>query len=116
MKSAKDIVWSFVEAINKEDFSAARQYAADDISFAGVLGTRNGADAYFNDMERMKLKFKVHKAFAEGDDVCLLYDVTMGSVTVYGCGWYQLKAGKIHFVRAVFDPRAVLEAAARQSK
>src|SRR5438552_1109709 len=75
--NAKEVVLSFVEALNKDDFKTARQYADDDMSFVGVLGSRNGADAYFSDMERMRLKYDIKKAFADGDDVCLLYDLDM---------------------------------------
>ena len=113
---AKELVLDFVDAINREDFTAARRFAANDLSFVGVLGTLTGVDAYFQDMERIRLKFDVKKVFVEGDDVCLLYDVTMTDVSVYGCGWYQLKDGKIVSLRVVFDPRPVLEAAAKRKK
>lgn len=113
---AKEIVSGFVDAINREDFTAARQYASDDLSFVGVLGTRNGAETYFEDMQRIRLKFDIKKQFVDGDDVCLLYDVTMAGVSVYGCGWYHVSDGKIRSIRVVFDPRPVIEAAGRKQK
>lgn len=106
---AKDIVLSFVKALNDERFDAARNYAADSMTFTGVLGSRNGAEEYFRDMRNMKLKYRIKKTFAEDDDVCLLYDLTMGDVTTFGCGWYHLEDGKISSLRVVFDPRAVLQ-------
>lgn len=112
-ESSKEIVLAFVEALNRSDFQTARKYVAEDLKFVGVLGSREGADAYFRDMERMRLKYDVKKAFAEGNDVCLFYDITMGSVTVFCAGWYQLSDGKIRSFRVVFDPRPVLEAAER---
>jgi len=108
-KNAKEVVLAFIDAMNKEDFAAARNYLATDMTFKGVLGARDGADAYMNDMEKMKFKYDLKKTVAEGDDVCLFYDIDMGRVTVFGCGWYQIKDGKISSFRVIFDPRPVLE-------
>lgn len=112
--NAKETVLSFIEALNKEDFNAARQYVDEDLVFTGVLGSRNGAAAYFSDMERMKLKYEIRKSFADGEDVCLLYDINMGNVTIFSCGWYKLVNGKISTFQVVFDPRPVLEAAPKK--
>lgn len=111
IKNALDVVLACVRAINDEDLATARKYVSDDFSFVGVLGARNGADAYFKDMEKMKLKYHIRKSFLNGDDVCLLYDLDMGGSTIFGCGWYHLKNGKITSLKVVFDPRPVLEAA-----
>jgi ketosteroid isomerase-like protein len=108
--SAKDVALSFVAAINEEDFAAARSLADDDLSFVGVLGSRQGADAYFNDMTKMRLKYDVKKAFADGDDVCLLYDLTISDLTIFGCGWYRVEGGKVKSLQVIFDPRRLLEA------
>jgi len=112
--SAKEVVLSCVEALNKEDFKTARTFASNDLLFEGVLGSRNGAAAYFKDMEQMKLKYKIKKAFEEGDDVCLLYDLEMSGLTVFGCGWYHVKNGKINSLKVLFDPRPILEQAGKK--
>lgn len=108
--SSKEVVLAFLAALNRSDFQAARKCVADDLKFVGVLGSREGADVYFRDMERMRLKYDAQKAFVEGNDVCLFYDITMSGVTVFCAGWYQLANGKIRSIRVVFDPRPVLEA------
>lgn len=106
---AADTVLSCVQAINKEDFEEARTYVDDNMTFSGVLGSRDSGDAYMNDMAQMKLKYDVLKVFANGDDVCLLYDLRMSGKTVYGCGWYHVRGGKITMLRVVFDPRPFLQ-------
>ncbi|MBS1567319.1 MAG: nuclear transport factor 2 family protein [Bacteroidetes bacterium] len=106
---ARQLVLSCVDAINREDFDSARRCVSDDMQFAGVLGSRDGADAYFNDMKKMKLKYDVKKAFEEGDDVCLLYDLQMGGTTIFGCGWYHVENNRIKSLRVIFDPRPILE-------
>ena len=103
------IVLDFIDAMNDFNYEKARSFVTDDLSFVGVLGTRNGVDAYFNDMQKMKFQYNVIKAFADGDDVCLIYDINMGEQTIFCCGWYQLQNNKIKFFRVVFDPRPLLE-------
>jgi len=107
--AAKVAVLSFIEALNKEDFDAARQFLANNMKFEGVMGTRDGADAYIADMERMKFKYAVKKAFTDGDDVCLLYDINMGGITIFCSGWYKVTNAKINWFKVVFDPRPLLE-------
>ena len=107
--NAKEVVLSFVKALNDDDFETARNYLTDDMVFVGVLGSRNGAEAYIQDMERMRLKYNIKKAFVDGDDVCLLYDLTISGLNLLGCGWYKVENGKINSLRVVFDPRPILE-------
>lgn len=111
---SKEVVLSFLDALNRADFDAARKCVADDFKFVGVLGSREGGDAYFRDMKHMKLKYDIKKAVAEGEDVCVFYDIAMSGVTVFCAGWYRLSDGKISSFRVVFDPRAVLEAAGKK--
>ena len=106
---AKQIVLACIAALNKEDFETARSYVSDDMKFIGVLGSRDGAEAYFKDMKQMKLKYTVKKSFADGNDVCLLYDLAMSGLTIFGCGWYHISNDKIDSLKVLFDPRPVLE-------
>ena len=112
----KEVVVACVNAINKEDFKTARQYVSDDLTFVGVLGLRQGGDVYFRDMERMRLKYDVKKVFAEGNNVCLFYDLSISGVNIVGCGLYEVANGKIRSLRVIFDPRPILEAQAKQAK
>jgi hypothetical protein len=116
VKNALDVVLACIRAINEEDFATARRYVSDDMSFVGVLGSRSGADVYFKDMEKMRLKYHIRKSFMNGDDVCLLYDLDMSGTTIFGCGWYHLKNGKINSLKVIFDPRPVLEAAEKSPR
>lgn len=106
---AKDVVNTFLKAMNEEDYRTARSYTTDDFIFIGVMGTRNGADAYFKDMEHMRFKYDIKKMVAEGDDVCVLYDIQMGDKTIFTTGWYTVKDGQITNLIVLFDPRPLLE-------
>lgn len=110
MKDTGDMLLSFIQAMNGEDFESARSYVNDNMKFIGVMGSQDGADAYFTDMAKMKFKYSVKKVFADDGDVCLFYDIDMDNVTAFSCGWYHLVDGKIDTIRVLFDPRPVLEA------
>jgi limonene-1,2-epoxide hydrolase len=112
--NAKEVVMSFLKALNDEDFKTARSYVSDNMSFLGPLASREGAEAYFKDMERMRLKYEIKKVFVDGDDVCLLYDFNTGPITLFGCGWYHVEDGKISSLRVVFDPRPLVELSAKK--
>ncbi len=106
---AKEIVLLFIKALNNEDFKTARNYADEGVRFEGVLGSRDGADVYFKDMEQMKLKYDIKKVFVEGNDVCLFYDVRISGISVFSCGWYLVENDKIRSIKVLFDPRPILE-------
>ncbi len=107
---AKEVVLTFVNALNEDDFETARGCLSDDMVFDGVLGHRDGADTYISDMKKMKFKYKIKKSFEDDNDVCLLYDIDMGGKnTIFTCGWYQIKYNKIKSLKVVFDPRPILE-------
>lgn len=106
---AMNAVLSCVKAINDLDFKTARKYVRADMVFRGVLGARDGAEAYFADMEKMQLKYDIRKAFVDRADVCLLYDLTMEGKIIFCCGWYHVEDGKITSLKVVFDPRPILE-------
>jgi len=107
--TAKEVVLAFVDALNKEDFTEAGTFLTSNMTFNGVLGTRDGAEAYMSDMEKMKFKYDIKKTIAEQNDVCLFCDIGMGAVTIDSCLWYHIKEGKISSLKAIFDPRPVLE-------
>ncbi|HEY9262482.1 nuclear transport factor 2 family protein [Chitinophaga sp.] len=102
------VVLSLIQAINEEDFDTATHFVKDDMTFEGVLGKRDGATAYFDDMRKMKLKYEVQKVFADQEDVCLFYNLTMAGKTIFGCAWYHLDGGRVSSLKVVFDPRPFL--------
>ena len=104
----KEVVLTFLDALNNEDWKTARHYLSDDMIFDGVLGHRAGADIYVEDMSKMKFKYRILKAFADGDDVCVLYDIDMSGNTIFTAGWYKVRDNKIKSLRVVFDPRPIV--------
>jgi len=105
----KEKVLAFLKLVNAQDFRQAKEYASSNLTFKGVMGTRNGADDYFRDLEKMQLHYDIKKVFVDHDDVCVFYDIKMSGKVIFCCGWYELEHGKIRSIRVVFDPRPLLE-------
>src|SRR5690242_875117 len=105
---AKDIVLKFLNALNAENFETARSTLDDNMQFNGVMGSRDGADSYINDMSKMRFKYDVLKVFENENDVCVFYDIDMNGKRIFTCGWYVLQDEKIKSLRVVFDPRPLL--------
>jgi limonene-1,2-epoxide hydrolase len=106
--NSTDTVLYLIKALNSEDLETARELIADNFSFEGVLGSRDGAEAYLKDMEKMKLKYDIKNVFTNGNDVCLLYDLAIDGKTIFGCGLYHVQNGKVMRLRVVFDPRPLI--------
>lgn len=103
-----DIVMACVQAVNNNDFAAARKLVTDDMAFTGVMGATIGGDAYIDYLEAKQIKYKVHHVFASGNTVCLIYDLLMGEHNIYGSAVYTVDNGRISTLRVVFDPRPLL--------
>ena len=108
-QTAKNIVLTFISALNNEDFETAGTCLASDMAFDGVMGKRDSAETYIQDMKKMKFKYDIQKVFEDENDVCVLYNINMsGKATIFTCGWYQLSDGKIKKLKVVFDPRPLV--------
>jgi limonene-1,2-epoxide hydrolase len=105
---AKEVVLGLGKALNDESFQIARRYVGDDMKYVGPFGSRVGAEAYLQEMERLRLKFDIQKIFADGNDVCALYEISVSGIRLFACGWFQLEDGKISSLRVTFDPRPLL--------
>ncbi|MBV8053973.1 MAG: nuclear transport factor 2 family protein [Deltaproteobacteria bacterium] len=109
---AKSVAAGCLTAWTSGDFGAARALLHDDLRFAGALGSQNGADAYIEGLKafaRMIKSAPQHRIIAEGEDVCIHYDlVTATGAVIPAVGWYQVRGGRISSVQAFFDPRPLL--------
>jgi hypothetical protein len=102
---AKLVVLRLGKAINEQNFQTARTCVADDMRYEGPFGTRVGAEAYLGEIERLGLKFHILRIFANREDVCVLYNIDAAGVTLFACGWFQMKDGKVGSLKVTFDPR-----------
>ena len=92
------------------DFETTRALLNDDVTFVGPLGASEGADGYVSGVRnfaRLVKSAEVHTVIADGDDVCVIYDLITETPagTIPTAGWYRIRGGKISAIRAFFDAR-----------
>ena len=113
VQSAREVVDRYFTAMSRKEFDAMRPLLHDDVTFHGVFGTTNGAEEYIGglrgmmaSMERVERKV----LFAEGENVCQIYDLVLAepAVKVPVAQWLTVREGRIASLRVYFDPRPLL--------
>jgi limonene-1,2-epoxide hydrolase len=102
------IVSEFGAAFAKKDFTKARRFLQDDLSFVGPIDTFTRADDYVASITRLGTMMKglrQEKTLVDGNDVAVFYvlDTALGSAPV--ADWYTVRGGKIASIRTYFDAR-----------
>ena len=101
------MVLSYIQALDGQRYDAALEHLHDKVRIRGPAGETFGKPLDFIEMLRKyRGKYDIKKVFADGDDVCVIYDLKTTGPTVFMCSWYQVKAGKIVSIQSVFDPSA----------
>lgn len=106
--STKQVILDLGKALNDENYEAARRYVSDSMTYVGPFGSRNGADAYLQEMKRVHLKFDILKIVVDNTDACVMYDITVAGTTLFACGWFQVEGETVTSMRVTFDPRPLL--------
>lgn len=111
--NAKNIVMEYLQAAERRDFQTVRGYLRDSLSYVRPLHSFDGIEPYLKYFEHLKLpKFDYKKVFEDGNDVCLLYELKVGTppVTSSVCLWAHVgDEGKISSIRVIFDPRPYIQ-------
>jgi len=110
MAHPSEIVGKYQQAMGKGDSAAARKLLDDNLSFHGPIETFSSPEPYLESVKKLHHiieRIDVKKTFADGDDVCVLYDMVTKTPpgTAFICEWYHVKGEKITQIRVVFDAR-----------
>jgi len=110
MSKAAEIVQSFKQALAKGDVAAARKLLHDDLSFRGPIDAFDKPEPYLAALAKLHpivQRVDVKKLFADGNDVCMLYDMVTNTPagTAFIAEWMQVRGDKIASIRTVFDAR-----------
>jgi hypothetical protein len=110
MANAVEVVQSFKQALGKGDVAAARKLLHDNLSFRGPIDSFDKPEPYLAALEKLHhivQRIDVKKLFADGDDVCMLYDMVTNTPagTAFIAEWLHVKGDKIASIRTVFDAR-----------
>lgn len=104
---SRRLVAAYIEALDGQQYDEALKLLHDRVRIRGPAGETFGKPLDFIAMLRKyKGKYDVKKVFADGDDVCVLYELKTMGPAVFMSSWYQVKEGKIVSIQTIFDPRA----------
>ena len=105
-RDARDVVMSYIMALDNQDYDSARKWLGDNVLVKGPAGEAfRSPDEFIRMMQTQRGKYDIKKVFVDGDDICLLYDFITQTVKVFFSSWYKVKDGKIISIQTVFDPR-----------
>jgi hypothetical protein len=109
---------TYATAWETHDWDTLRSILADDVTFRGPMGTADSADECIAGLQHMAATLDhidVLLRLSDGHDVITWFDLhsTIAPPTPT-VNWTQVEGGKITAIRVTFDPRATLEALARQ--
>ena len=103
----RDVVMSYLRALDSQHYEEALEHLHDKVRIRGPAGETFGKPLDFIEMLRKyQGRYDVKRVFADGDDVCVLYDLKTSGPTVFMSSWYQVEDGRIVSIHTVFDPRA----------
>jgi hypothetical protein len=110
MTTPTEVAQSFKAALGKGDVVAARKLMHDDMKFKGPLDAFDRPEPYLEALKKLASiveRVDVKKMFADGGDVCMLYDMVTKSPagTAFIAEWLTVKDGRIASIRTVFDAR-----------
>jgi hypothetical protein len=103
----REVVMSYIEALDKRRYDEAMSLLNEGVRIKGPAGETFGRPLDFIEMlKKYRGRYNIKRVFADGEDVCVLYDLATTGETVYMSSWYKVKDGRIASIETVFDPRA----------
>lgn len=104
------IATSYFDAWRAKDYEALASLLADDVSFAGPLGTAEGVDecvAGMRQLGEIVTDIDVEHMLVDGDDVVTWFALHTTTAGVVGpvANWSHVTYGRIDRIRVTFDPR-----------
>ena len=122
MADTLQLLQRFHEALQREDYDAARTTLADNFSFEGWFGTFAAVEPYMELVKKLGAfagTVVVRKVFVDGNDAAVFYDRrTIRHDDVPCATWVTVRDGRIATIRVICDSRpfAELWAAAEAGK
>lgn len=103
----KEVVMAYIRALDNKQYQDALACLNDRVRIRGPAGETFGKPLDFIEMLRKyQGRYDIKKVFADGGDVCVLYDLVTTGPTVYMSSWYKVKDRQIISIHTVFDPRS----------
>ncbi len=107
-RDPKSIALAYIDGCARKDHDAVAPLLAPDIHFTGPNGIIEGAGPYLAALRRIGVvwvRSDVRKVFADGNDVCVIYDFVTDTPAgaVPTVEWLHVEDGRIRSVNLYFD-------------
>jgi ketosteroid isomerase-like protein len=107
-KGSKDLALEYLDAVARKDLARVRALLAPDLRFRGPAVARSTADDYVTALKRLgaiHLHNEVRKVFADGDDVCVIYDFVTDTPAgaLRTIEWLRIEDGLIRSIDLYYD-------------
>lgn len=104
----KSIALAYLDAVGRKDFAALDALLAPDVQFKGPAMTLTGAREYVSALGRLApilVRNTVKRAFADGAEVCLIYDFVTDTAAgaVPTVEWLRVEEGRIRSITLYYD-------------
>lgn len=112
MTTTHDLASTYFSSWQARDFDTLRTVLADDVDFAGPMGTAAGVDdcvAGLRGVRGMVGDIQVVKIWADGADAITWFELHRAAQDpVPTVNWSHVENGRINRIRVTFDPRPLL--------
>lgn len=104
----KALAIDYLESVGKKDLARVRALLALDVSFKGPSMARTGADdliAAFERLGAIHVRNEIRRVFADGDEVCLIYDFVTDTPAgaLPTIEWLRFGEGRIRSINLYYD-------------
>jgi hypothetical protein len=104
----KKVALAYIDACSRQDWDATSRLLAPDIEFIGPGRTLKGAEPYLAVLRRIGAvwtRSDVKKVFADGPDVCVIYDLVTDTAAgaVPTVEWLRVAGDRVARVALFFD-------------
>lgn len=111
-RTPRQIAETYFTAWESGDYATLRGLFADDVDFAGPLGTASGAEdclAGLKGLGALLTRIDVRARVADETDVVTWFDLhTSVAAPATVANWTRVADGRITHIRVTFDPRELL--------
>jgi SnoaL-like protein len=112
MTTTQQIARSYFTAWNARDFDDLAALLADDVDFAGPMGTAHGLEQAVGGLRGVRGmvdEISVSKIWTDGPDAITWFEFRRaGKDPVPTVNWSRIEDGRITRIRAAFDPRPLI--------
>ena len=112
----KQTALAYIDACGRKDLDTVASLLSPDVQFVGPSRGLSGLPAYLDALRavgRVWLRSDVKKAFVDGAEVCVIYDIVTDTPAgaVVAMEWLKLEKGKIASITLIYDRVAFAPAA-----